>query len=191
MSIGFGVFGFMKKIFVVGGSIVGAAACAAIIFGLISTNSVDITDSSKWRYVTHDEFSVRLPEALEPSTKLYNTSWGSEQIACYSCDDIVFSVAKQPYSGNSNLESVDLKKYIDNIKIDGEKLEPIAVNNGYYYKTKRNSSPAPEDSDNIFQIEALFKGDDAIYSVATNCKMEDKAEYEESMVKWVEGFSLK
>lgn len=178
----------MKKLLAAVAILLSIAACAVIVFNVVSGKNVDVTDQSQWEYISHDEFSAKLPSAMESSSKLYSTSTGSVQLACYTYDDIVFSVAKKAVSSDQ-LKSLKLKEYIQNIKINGESLVPIKVNNGYYYKITTYPS-APDLTDATLQMEALFKGSNAVYSVKACCPMENSAEYEESMIAWIESFSL-
>lgn len=178
----------MKKILAILGTIITIAVCGLIVYAMISENTVDLTDASDWHYVTHSDFEAKLPKALESSDNLYYTSTGSEQIACYSYEDMVFSVATLPMSSDL-IEKLDLEKYISNLEINGEKLEPIELNGGYYYTRTRNSSA--DKTNDIFQAEALFKGKNKVYNVIVYCPMEDKAKYEESMQKWIESFTLR
>ncbi len=178
----------MKKILAILGTIITIAVCGLIVFTVISENTVDLTDTSDWHYVTHSDFEAKLPKALESSDNLYYTSTGSEQIACYSYEDMVFSVATLPMSSDL-IEKLNLEKYISNLEINGEKLEPIELNGGYYYTRTRNSSA--DKTNDIFQVEALFKGKNKVYNVIVYCPMEDKAKYEESMQKWIESFTLR
>ncbi len=172
----------MKKLLVAAAILLSIAACAVIIFNVSSGKNVDITDQSEWEYVSHDEFTAKLPSAMESSSKLYSTSLGSAQVACYTYDDIVFSVAKKAIPADQ-LKSLNLKEYIQNTTINGERLVPVKLTNGYYYKTTNNSNER-------YQMEALFKGKNAVYSVTAGCPMDESAEYEESMIAWLESFSL-
>lgn len=178
----------MKKILAIPGTIITIAVCGLIVYAMISENTVDLTDASDWHYVTHSDFEAKLPKALESSDNLYYTSTGSEQIACYSYEDMVFSVATLPMSSDL-IEKLDLEKYISNLEINGEKLEPIELNGGYHYTRTRNSSA--DKTNDIFQAEALFKGKNKVYNVIVYCPMEDKAKYEESMQKWIESFTIR
>lgn len=172
----------MKKLLTAVAILLSIAACAVIIINVLSGKNVDITDQSEWEYVSHDEFTAKLPSAMESSSKLYSTSLGSTQIACYTYDDIVFSVAKKAIPADQ-LKSLNLKEYIQNTTINGERLVPVKLSNGYYYKITNNS-------DERYQMEALFKGRNAVYSVTASCPMDESAEYEESMIAWIESFSL-
>lgn len=161
---------------------------AGVILGIKAFSKDQTTDSSKWKTVSHAEFTVTLPKNMKSSSKLYDTSFGEEQIALYSNSEVTFSVAKIPYSYNANLKDIDIKKYINALSIDDVKMEAKPIGNGYYYATNRNASPAPEDKDKLFTIEALYKGTDAMYSVSTYCEAVDRSKYEASMLKWAESF---
>lgn len=174
----------MKKIILISVSVIAAAICAVIIFMVASANKIDLNDSSKWVNVSHSEFSVKLPEALESSTQLYSTSLGTEQIACYSKDEVFFSVAKKGMS-SADISRLDLKTYLNNLTINGEPVNPVEVNGGYYYRAKGSNS-----SGEIFRIDAIFKNDSAVYSVSTGCPALERTQYEESMIKWIESFYL-
>ena len=174
----------MKKILAILGIIITIAVCGLIVFTVISENTVDLTDTSDWHYVTHSEFEAKLPEALESTNDLYYTSTGTEQIACYVKENVGFSVAKLPMSSD-RIQRLDLKKYISSLEINGEKLEAIEINDGYYCVKNGDSS------DDYFKIEAIFKGKNEVYSVVASCIMADKSKYEESMIKWIESFTLR
>ena len=67
----------------------------------------------------------------------------------------------------------------------------IPINNGYYYDIDKKAKNVFDNTENVFSIEDVFKGDEAVYSVVIQCRKEDKAEYKDSMLKWLESFELK
>lgn len=176
----------MKKIIIIAAVIICAVG---IFFGVRALSKDQTTDSSKWETVYHSEFSVTLPRNMKSSDKLFTTSFGEEQIALYSNPDVTFSVAKIPYSYNPNLKDIDIKAFMSNISVDNEKITPIAIGDGYYPTTNRNSSP--DNKGDIFNIEAIFKGSDAIYSISTSCDITKRSEYEAPMLEWIESFRVK
>lgn len=149
------------------------------------------TDSSKWEYVHNDEFTAEIPSNMKSASNLYYTSDGQEQIAFYQNSEACFSVAKIPFSKNEALKTVDLKSFYSKIEINGEKLDILPVNDGYYYTTDMKSKNLFDDTEEVFSMEGVFKGDDAVYSVVIQCRKEDKAEYRNSMLKWLESFEIK
>lgn len=178
----------MKRIIIIAAVIICAVS---VFFGIKAFSKDQTTDSSKWRIVTHSEFTVTLPKNMKSSDNLFTTSFGEEQVASYSNSKVTFSVAKIPYSYNANLKNIDIEKYINSFSIDGEKMSAKSIGNGYYYSSYRNASTTPEDEDKIFNIEAFFKGSDAMYSISTYCEAADRSKYEASMLKWVESFNVK
>lgn len=86
---------------------------------------------------------------------------------------------------SSDLSRLDLKTYLNNLTINGEPVNPVEVNGGYYYRAKGSAS-----SGDIFRIDAIFKNDNAVYSISTGCPALERAQYEQSMIKWVESFTL-
>lgn len=176
----------MKKIITV---IIIAGLATAGYFGYDYTMDKSITDNSKWVENVNSEFTVKLPESMKSSSKLYSVSTGEEQIAFYENSKVAFSVTKLPYSVNENLKNIDLESYLGNIKINDEKINLKPVNDGYYYSRQKKSSFF-KDTDDVFIIESVFKGDNAIYSVAIQCRERDRNDYESSMVEWLESFKL-
>lgn len=175
----------MKKIIIIAAVILCAVG---IFFGVRALSKDQTTDSSKWETVYHSEFSVTLPKNMKSSDKLFKPSFG-EQIAMYSNSEVTFSVAKISYSYNPNLKDIDIKTFMSSITVDNEKITPIAIGDGYYSATYRNSSPDKEGD--LFNIEALFKGSDAIYSIATYCDTTKRSDYEASMLEWIESFRIR
>ena len=151
----------------------------------------DITDGSKQEYVYNDEFTAKIPDNMKSSDKLYYSSSGEEQIAFYQNSEACFSVAKIPFSTNQSLKTIDLKTFYSKIEINCEKLNMIPINNGYYYDIDKKAKNVFDNTENVFSIEDVFKGDEAVYSVVIQCRKEDKAEYKDSMLKWLESFELK
>ena len=151
-----------------------------------STTTDDIIEYTHFinSYIFPEGTKGLLPEALESTNDLYYTSTGTEQIACYVKENVGFSVAKLPMSSD-RIQRLDLKKYISSLEINGEKLEAIEINDGYYCVKNGDSS------DDYFKIEAIFKGKNEVYSVVASCIMADKSKYEESMIKWIESFTLR
>lgn len=176
----------MKKIIIIAAVILCAVG---IFFGVRALSKDQTTDSSKWETVYHSEFSVTLPKNMKSSDKLFTTSFGEEQIAMYSNSDVTFSVAKIPYSYNPNLKDIDIKTFMSSISVDNEKITPIAIGDGYYSASYRNSSPNNEGD--LFNIEAIFKGSDAIYGIATSCDTTKRSDYEASMLEWIESFRIR
>ena len=177
----------MKKLATV---IIIAVLAAAGYFGYDYVMDKNITNNSAWSETGNSEFTVTLPESMKSSSKLYSVSTGEEQIAFYENSKVAFSVAKIPYSVNENLKNIDLASYLGNISINGEKINVKPVNDGYYYSSLKKSSFF-KDSDNVFVIESMFKGNDAVYSVAIQCRERDRNDYENSMIEWLESFKLK
>lgn len=177
----------MKKIII---TLILIACGAAGYFGYNHFEEKKITDSSSWVQVGNSEFTAELPENMEASSELYTVSTGAEQIACYVSDYATFSVAKIPYSVNEALRTLDLKTYLSNLKIDGESLNLISVNDGFYYTRQVDRKDMFNNSDSVYTVEAMFKGEDAVYSVAICCRAEDMPEYNDSMIKWLESFKL-
>ena len=177
----------MKKIITI---IIIAILATAGYFGYDYMMDNSITNTSEWSETGNSEFTVKLPENMKSSSKLYSVSTGEEQIAFYENSKVAFSVAKLPYSINENLKNIDLKTYLGNIQINGEKINLISVNDGYYYSTLKKSSFF-KGNDEVFVIESMFKGDNAIYSVAIQCRERDRKDYEDSMIEWLKSFKLK
>lgn len=159
-------------------------------FGYNHSIDKGITDSSKWTEVGNGEFIARIPDNMESESRLLSTSAGQEQIAYYSNSKTAFSVAKIPFSANKALESIDLESYCNNLEINGKKLNITPINDGFYYSCVKNSSGVFKNTDSIFVIEGIFRGDSAVYSVAVQCRAEDKNSYEDSMTEWLESFRL-
>lgn len=179
----------MKKIII---SLIITLVCAAAgYFGYGYMLDKNITDSSRWKKFYNDEFSVDLPKNMESSDKLLYSSNGQKQIAFYHNSKALFSVAKLPYSTNEALKDLDIEKYFSKITINGEKPALIPINDGFYYTIIKNNAGAFKKKEDIFEIEGTFKGKTAIYSVVIQCRLEDKDDYEDSMLKWLESFELK
>lgn len=178
----------MKKIIT---AIIITVLATAGYFGYNYTMESKITDSSKWSQTGNAEFSVKLPDNMESGSNLWYTSDGQEQIAYYYNSKVGFSVAKLPYSVNENFKNIDIKNYLGNITVNNEKPDVKPVNDGYYYSIVKKSSETFSDTDNVFTVESIFKGDSAIYSVAIQCRERDRKNYEDSMIEWLKSFELK
>ncbi|MDE6780196.1 MAG: hypothetical protein K2J40_01870 [Ruminococcus sp.] len=178
----------MKKIITI---IIVAVLAAAGYFGYDYTMDKKMTNPSEWSQTGNSEFTVNLPEDMKSGSNLWHTSDGQEQIAYYYNSKAGFSVAKLPYSVNGNLKNIDIKSYLENITINNVKLDIKPVNNGYYYSTVKKSSGTFKNTDKVFTIESIFKGDDAVYSVAIQCRESDRNNYEASMLEWLKSFELK
>lgn len=169
----------MKKVLITLGSLIAVAACAVIIFFAISKNKVDLTDSMTWRTVTESEFTAKIPDVLEATDKLFHTSTGTEQIACYSYKDVVFSVARK--SADSGYTKQHLEKQLNNIKINGEPINHKEIGDGFYYDSL---------DDGTYEIDGLFLGNGKIYSIVIECDGSNMNEYKDSMLKWLESFTI-
>lgn len=178
----------MKKIITV---IIIAVIVTAGYFGYDYTMNQKINNVSEWSETGNSEFTVKLPENMKSSSNLYYTSDGQEQIAYYYNTKIGFSVVKLPYSVNENLKNIDIKSYLGNRKINGEKVDLKSTNDGYYYSRQTELSGVFKDTKKIFTMEGMFKGDNAIYSVVIQCRGRDKKDYEDSMTEWLNSFELK
>lgn len=179
----------MKKIII--SVIITLVFAAAGYFGYGYMLDKNITDSSHWKKFYNDEFSVVLPKNMESSDKLFHTSDGQKQIAFYHNSRACFSVAKLPYSVNAALKDIDIEKYFSKITVNGEHLTLFPINGGFYYTSIKKSSGSFKKTEDVFEIEGAFKGKTAVYSVVIQCRLEDKDEYEDPMLKWLESFELK
>lgn len=155
-------------------------------FGIDYTN----TNSKFWEKVTKSEFSMTIPKTMKEGSG-YDTSTGQESVAYFSNTKAAVSISKIKYSVNPDLENIDLKEYFDGKSINGQKLVPVKVNDGYYATyTNKGGSIGSKKSVDVYSMEALFKGKDALYSVKVCCMMDDRKDYEKSMLEWLESFEL-
>ncbi|GEM_PF-1988799 len=178
----------MKKIIAL---VIVLVLAAAGYFGYGYMLDKNVTDSSRWTEFQNSEFKVTLPKNMKSSDKLYHTSSGQEQIAFYQSKKACFSVAKIPYSANESLKKLDIEQYLSNMTINGKELDLIPVNDGFYYSRTKEASDVFKNTKEVFVIEGMFKGKNAVYSVAIQCRADDRGKYEDSMLKWLESFTLK
>lgn len=177
----------MKKIIAL---VIILVLAAAGYFGYGYILDKNVTDSSCWTEFQNAEFKVTLPKNMKSSDKLYYTSSGQEQIAFYQSSKVCFSVAKIPYSVNESLKQLDIEHYLSNIKINDKSLDLIPINDGFYYSMKKETSGMFKNTNEVFVIEGMFKGENAVYSATIQCRADDRGKYEDSMLKWLESFEL-
>ena len=178
----------MKKITTV---IIIAVLATAGYFGYDYAMDKSITNNSAWSETGNSEFTVKLPESMKSSSNLFYTSDGQEQIAFYENSKVDFSVVKIPYSVNENLKNIDVKSYLENLKINGNSIDAKAVNGGYYYAISRELKGYFQDTKKVFEIDGMFKGENAFYNVEIHCRERDRNDYENYMIEWLESFKLK
>lgn len=96
-----------------------------------------------------------------------------------------------PYSVNESLRKLNIENFFSSWTIDGKSLNPIKINDGFYYSMEKETSGVFKNTSNIFVIEGIFKGENAVYSVAIQCRTKDNNKYEDAMIKWLESFEIK
>ncbi len=177
----------MKKVI----TVIVVLLCFAAGFGAYYYKTdYSITNSSQWHSLNESEFSAKIPKTMEKGSS-YSTSTGQQGIASYSNSKAAFSVSKISYSQNEALKDMDLKEYLSNLKINGQKLTPVAINDGYYAAYTKTSKDFFNEDTEIYMVEAMYQGDDALYSVTVCCRLSDRKKYESSMMEWLDSFKLK
>lgn len=179
----------MKKVIIF--IVIAVVAAAAGVFVFFNSIEKNMTDSSKLKTFSHAEFTVKLPQNMKPKKNLYTVSTGEEEIAYYSNTQACCSISKIPYSANEYLKDMDIEKYCQNLKINGESITIYPVGDGFYYYRDVEASNIFKNTTELFNIEAIFKGENAVYSIVTQCRAADKAKYKDIMISWIETFQLK
>jgi hypothetical protein len=169
--------------------IVAVVAAAAFCVGYFRVDYTN-THSKYWKSIGKSEFSMTIPKTMKEESG-YTTSTGTESLAVYSNTGAAITVCKLPFSTNEDLKDVNLKDYINSRKINGTQLVAKKINDGYYAVYTQGDYSNEATADQTFAVDGYYIGDSAIYEVKICCATADRADYEASMMKWLDSFELK
>lgn len=155
-------------------------------------NTYSLTNEKSYHEVSTSEFSMTIPKTLEKSSTTGSVSDGMVPVAFYTSEKAAVDIEKIPYSQNPALESMDMDAYLEYLSATDSDMKPTKDGDVVYVTyIDDGGSAALKNSKDCYVVEALFQGDDAMYSVNAYCYNEDKDKYEESLIKWVKSFKLK
>lgn len=172
------------------GVLIGVVVALGVVFGMRFYEGMTITNEKQWKEVGNSEISVTIPKTMKEGKGLDSSS-GTEAVALYGNSKASVSVNKLSYSSNPELKGVDLKMLIGMLSMGGQKLSATPIGDGYYATYTEDLRASNGDKKTCYSIEAFFEGSDALYSIKVTCFLEDRAEFEPSMLKWVESFKIK
>lgn len=172
------------------GFVLGLVIALGVVFGMRYYEGMTITNEKQWREVSNSEMSVTIPKTMKEGKGL-DSSMGTEAVALYGNNRAAVSVNKLSYSSNQALKGADLEALINSMSIGGNKLKATKINDGYYATYTETVNSSNGKSKTCYSIEAFFEGESALYSIKITCFIEDRADYEPYMMKWLESFKLK
>lgn len=149
-------------------------------------NSLCYTVPAFYHEVSTSDFTMKIPSALKKES-----STDSDTVAFYTSEKAAVNITKIDYSVNPALESIELKDFGDYAALGGFDGDFTYKDDFVYTSYNDSASGVMGDTQDCYVIEALYKGDDALWSVNAYCRVGDKAEFEDSLLKWVESFELK
>ena len=151
-----------------------------------------MTDRDKWETFTHAEFTVTLPKTMKEIDDFTLTDNSMTPVAAYSTKKAGFGVSKIAYSGNyAALKDMNIKNILEKLTFNGSTLMPESTGNGGYYVTYSQKITEKGESATYYFVEALFKGENAMYSATATCRGDHLQELKPYMVQWISSFQPK
>ena len=168
------------------------------IFFLIRMFSAKhITDEASWETINETSFSITVPPEMEKGEMLTSTSSTTNLLAFYTSRLAGFDVSvhrytdpeKEMYSGLTAEQFAEAQK-IRTTKINDQLIEyKVRPGKNYVYIEYNSHHPGYiKKSDEVWYIEAMFPTENAYYLVCVYCAQDDKDEYHEAMLKWLDSF---
>ena len=178
-----------------------ALAVGGAMYFLSSKNAgKNMTDESKWKTITEPQFSITVPPAMKKGTMLTVMGGKTKHLGFYTSNLAGFDVNYYKYTndekelyGSLNAKDFALVSSLMTQKINDQeiKFQAREGKNYLFAEYNRHSPNYIGKSDEVWYIESMFPTAEGYYIVDTYCAQTDKAEYRESMLKWLDSFSGK
>ena len=156
-----------------------------------------ITDESSWKTIDEPSFSITVPSAMDKGEMLTSNMSTADLLGFYTSRLAGFDVSihrytdpeKEMYSGVTAEQFAEAQK-MRTTTINGQKIEfkPRPGKNYVFIEYNSHHPNYIKKSDEVWYIEAMFPTKNAYYLVNVYCAQEDKAEYRESLLKWLDSF---
>ena len=160
----------------------------------------ELTDEKGWKEFETDSFSITMPDVLKESDEISETDPDYTKLGFYTSEKIAVYVSKAEL--NEEEKSVVKTHGIDAIRksmmqegsdqmINGQKLSPKQLGDMIYVEFPATKDGYIEVTDLLWEIDATLVTEDALYELEVYCPEQDKDEYSEAMLKWIESFEAK
>ena len=180
--------------------ILAALLGVGIFFGLRWLDARHMTDPSSWKEVSEPLFTITVPPALEKGEMLTLQGSRSEHLVFYTSRLGGFNVGIYRYSdaekelyGNLDAKAFTAAQQMIKLTLNGQEVK-YQVREGQNYAFLEYSRHAPNyvgKSDEVWFIEALFPTPKGYYIVDVYCAEEDKGEYRDYLLQWLDNFTSK
>ncbi len=177
-----------------------AAVGAGVFFGMGKMNEKNVTDESTWTTISEPQFSIKVPKSMKKGEMLTVQGSSVQQLCFYTSQLAGFDVNFYTYNDEEKgtLGSLSVKEYETVMKkmtrkVNGQVLTYKARDgkNYLFAEYNRHSPNYIGKSDEVWYIEAMYPTKEGYYIVDTYCAQTDKDMLRESMLKWLDSFTIK
>lgn len=176
-------------------------ACVGVILFFMFRNS-DITDESKWATINRPDYSFKAPKALKDERKRMVTI-GADLLDFYSGKEAAILINKSNWNSSQKKMIEELGKDATKAQIfslfsrrsitkNGVKTDLVPETRGdyVYFTMDTHEKNYIGKSDEVFEINAYYITDDAMYEVSAYCAESDKDKYKETLFKMIDSFRV-
>ena len=171
-----------------------------VFFGLRWLDQKHMTDESSWKLISEPLSSITVPSALDKGEMLTIQGSDLEHLCFYTSRLAGFDVSMHKYTDPEKemYSGLDAKSFasiqtLRTVKINGQevKYKERSGKNYLYGEFSRHCPNYVGKSDEVWFIESMFPTPDGCFFVNVYCAEEDKDQYRESMLKWLDSFTSK
>ena len=178
--------------------ILGALIIAGVIYLSKQSAKKAYTNESSWKPVSEPRFSMVVPTAFKKSEM--TLVGDAELLAFYTSEYAGFDVEFYSYSDRERAQfsSFTAKEFLEvrkthNTMINGQRLNysEREGKNCILAEFPRTLADRVSKSDDLWYIQAQFPVSDGYYSVDIYCAQEERSAMRDSMLKWLDSFTIR
>lgn len=176
------------------------AVGVGVFFLLRFLSDKKITDEGSWETISKPFYSITVPSSFKEGDMLTVGNSVEVLLDFYTSRLAGFDVSKREYTapekemyGSLTARDFAEAQQIRTVKINGQEVK-YQVREGHEYiygEFSRHCINYIGKTDDLWYIEAMFPTKNAYYLVNVYCAEEDKAQYRDAMMKWLDSFTPK
>ncbi len=173
---------------------------AGVFFGMRWLEQRNVTKEDTWETVSEPLWEITVPSGLKKGDMLTVQGSSYDLLGFYSSRLAGFDVSVHTYTDPEKemyggLNAKDFAEAFKGrtVKINDNEIKYIVREgaNYIYGEYPRHCANYIGKSDEVWYIEGLFPYADGFFLVDVYCAEEDKGEYRDAMLKWLDSFKIK
>lgn len=171
--------------------------CIGVILYFFVFRHTDITKESSWQTMTRDCYTMQFSKDLKDERKRMVSIGSGELIDFFSGEEAAVLINRRKWTDAEKAKFNELG--INGVKtemynlfrrrtINGVKVEPEVRGDMLYFETTGTKKNYIGKSDDVYEIEATFITEEAVFDVEVFCAEADKDKYKDTLFKWLDTF---